>query len=74
MNPKPATYQVNLESGLFIEDDMLPMGHCQVLPPLGPFQREMAVVGSQQWLPCESIDTVTKRLELVVFWPAPIPF
>ena len=34
MYPKPALYQVKLESGLVIEDDMLPMDHCQVLPLL----------------------------------------
>ena len=38
MYPKPAIYQVKLESGLVTEDDMLPMGHCQVLPPLCPLQ------------------------------------
>ena len=58
--PKPAIYQL---SGLITEDDMLPMGHCQVLPPLCPIQAERAVVGSQQGLPCGPIGTVTTGQE-----------
>ena len=46
------------------------MGHSQVggqaLPPLCRFQAEMAVVGSQQGLPCGSISTVTMGQEPVV--------
>ena len=65
MYPKPAIYRVKLESGLVTEDDMLPMGHCQVLPPLFPLQAEMVVVGSQQGHPCRSIGMVTTRQEPV---------
>ena len=42
-----ALHRVKLESGHVTEDDMLPMGHCQVLPTLCPLQGETAVVGSQ---------------------------
>ena len=56
--PKPAIYRVKLESGLVTENDMLPMGHCQYLPPLCPLQVKTAVDGSQQALPCWSIGTV----------------
>ena len=55
-----------MESGLVTEDDMLPMGHCQILPPLCPLQMETAVVGSQQKLPCGSIGIVTTEQEPVV--------
>ena len=51
---KPAIYRVKLESGLVTEDDMLPMGHYQVLPPLCPLRAETVVFGSQQGLPCGS--------------------
>ena len=37
--------------GLVTEDDMLPMGHCQVLSSVCPIQA--AVIGSQQGLPCD---------------------
>ena len=57
--PKPAIYQVKLEYGLITEDDMLPMGHCQVLPSLRSLQADMVVVASQQGLPCGSTGTVT---------------
>ena len=46
-----------------MEDDMLPMGHGQVLPPLCPLQAETAVVGSQQEFPCGSIGMVTTGQE-----------
>ena len=38
---------------------MLPVGHCQVPPPLRPLQVETTVVGSQQGLRCGSICPVT---------------
>ena len=57
--PKPTIYRVKLESGLVTEDDMLWMGHCQVLPPLFPLQMGTVVVDSQQELPCLSIGPVT---------------
>ena len=66
MYPKPVIYQVKLESGPVTEEYMLPMGHCHVLPPLGPLQTETAVVGSQQGLPCGSIGRVTMGQEAVV--------
>ena len=52
------------------------MDHCQVVPPLCPFQAETAVGGSQQGLPYGSIGTVTTGQEPVVdvFWPALIPY
>ena len=59
MHLKPAIYWVKLESGLLTEYDMLPMSHCQVLPPLFPLQVEKEVIGSQQELPCGSIGMVT---------------
>ena len=46
MYPKPAIYK--LESGVVTDDNILPMGHFQALPPLWPFQAEMVVVGGQQ--------------------------
>ena len=45
------------------------MNHCQVLPPLCPFQVETAVVGSQHGPPCGScgsISTVTMGKEPVI--------
>ena len=45
---------------------MLPVGHCQFPPPLGPLQAERTVVGSQQRLRCGSIWPVTTGQELVV--------
>ena len=45
---------------------MLPVGHCQVPPPLRPLQAEMTVVGSQQGLCCGSICPVTTGQESVV--------
>ena len=45
---------------------MLPVGHCQVLPPLRPLQTETTVVGSQQGLRCGSICPVTTGQESVV--------
>ena len=60
--PKPAIYWVKLKS----EYDMLPIGHCQVLSALCPFQAETAVIGSQKDLPCGSIGTVTTGREPVV--------
>ena len=45
---------------------MLPVGHCQVLPPLRPLQAETTVVGSQQGLRCGSICPVTTGQESVV--------
>ena len=45
---------------------MLPVGHCQVPPPLRPFQAETTVVGSQQGLRCGSICPVTTGQESVV--------
>ena len=55
---------------------MLPMGHCQVLPPLCPLRAETVVFGSQQGLPCGSVDTVTtgQKPLLIVFPPALIPY
>ena len=64
--PKPAIYRVKLESRLITEDDMLPVGHCQVPPPLRPLQAETTVVGSQQGLRCGSICPVTTGQESVV--------
>ena len=64
--PEPAIYWVKLESQLITEDDMLPVGHCQVPPPLRPLQAETTVVGSQQGLLCGSICPVTTRQESVV--------
>ena len=58
--PKPI-YQVKLESGLVTENNMLPMGHCQVLPSLCPLQAETALVGSQKRLLCGFISMVTTR-------------
>ena len=45
---------------------MLPVGHCQVPPPLRPLQAETTVVGSQQGLRCGSICPVTMGQESVV--------
>ena len=45
---------------------MLSLGHCQVPPPLRPFQAETTVVGSQQGLSCGSICPVTTGEESVV--------
>ena len=45
---------------------MLPVGHCQVPPPLRPLQAETTVVGSQQGLRCGSICPVTTGQESVV--------
>ena len=45
---------------------MLPVGHCQVPPPLRPLQAETKVVGSQQGLRCGSICPVTTGKESVV--------
>ena len=45
---------------------MLPVGHCQVPPPLRPLQAETTVVGSQQGLLCGSICPVTTGQESVV--------
>ena len=42
---------------------MLPINHCQFLPPLCPLQAETVVVGSQQGLPWVSIGTVTMGQE-----------
>ena len=64
--PKPAIYGVKLESRLITEDNMLPLGHCQVAPPLRPLQAEMMVVGSQQGLRCGSNCPVTTGQESVV--------
>ena len=64
--PKPAIYRVKLESRLITEDDMLPIGHCQVPPPLRPLQAETTVVGSQQGLRFGSICPVTMGQESVV--------
>ena len=55
-----------LQSGLVTEDDVLPMGHCQVLPPLRPLQAERVVVASQQGFLCGSINLVTTGQEPVV--------
>ena len=63
---KPLIYRVKLESGLVTEDDMLSMGHCQVLPPLCPRQAETAVVGNQQGLPFRSIGMASTGQEPVV--------
>ena len=52
--------------GIVTEYDILPKGHCQVLPPLCPLQAEKVVVGSQQRLSCGSIGTVTTGQEPVV--------
>ena len=35
---KAATFLVKLESRLVTEDEMLPIGHCQILPPLCPYR------------------------------------
>ena len=71
MYPKPAIYRVNLESGHVTKDGMLPMGHCKVLPPLCLLQAETVVDGSQQGLPCGSINTVaTGEKPVVVGFPA----
>ena len=45
---------------------MLPVGHCQVPPPLRPLQVDATVVGSQQGLRCGSICPVTTGQESVV--------
>ena len=45
---------------------MLPVGHCQVPPPLRPLQAQTTVVGSQQGLRCGSICPVTTGQESVV--------
>ena len=45
---------------------MLPVGHCQVPPPLRPLQAETTVVGSQQGLRCGSICPVTTGQESFV--------
>ena len=45
---------------------MLPVGHCQVPPPLRPLQAETTVVGSQQGLRCGSICPVTTGQQSVV--------
>ena len=45
---------------------MLPVGHCQVPPPLRPIQAEKTVVGSQQGLRSGSICPVTRGQESVV--------
>ena len=63
MHPNLAIYWVKLESEILIEDDLLPMSHCKILPPLCPLQAETAAVDSQQGLPCGSI---TMRQEMVV--------
>ena len=63
---KPLIYRVKLESRFITEDDMLPVGHCQVPPPLRPLQAETTVVGSQQGLRCGSICPVTTGQESVV--------
>ena len=60
-----------MESGFVTQDDMLPMGHCQVLPPLCLLQAETAVVGRPQVLPCGSIGTVTMGQEPLVFLASP---
>ena len=53
MYPKPAIYQIKLESWLVTEDDMVPMVHCQVLSQLCPRLAETVVFGRQQRLPCD---------------------
>ena len=55
---------------------MLPVGPCQVPPPLRPLQAETTVVGSQQGLRCGSICPVTTGQESVVNFvrPALIPY
>ena len=45
---------------------MLPVGHCQVPPPLRQLQAETTVVGSQQGLWCGSLCPVTTGQESVV--------
>ena len=65
-HPKPVIYEVKLEFGPLTEDDMLPMSHCQVLPPLCPLQVETVVIGSQQGLLCGSMGTATIGQEPVV--------
>ena len=45
---------------------MLPMGHCQAVPPLCPLQAEVGVVSSQQGLPCWSIGMVNTEQETVL--------
>ena len=45
---------------------MLPVGNCQVPPPLRPLQAETTVFGSQQGLRCGSICPVTTGQESVV--------
>ena len=66
MYPKPAIYQIKLESGLVTEDDMLSMGYCRVLPLLCPLQTDMAGLSSQQEFPCGSICRVTMGHEPIV--------
>ena len=53
---------------------MLPVGHCQVPPPLRPLQAETTVVGSQQGLRCGSLCPVTTGQESVVNRCALIPY
>ena len=69
-----AIYRVKLESRLITEDDMLPVGHCQVPPPLHPLQAETMVVGSQQGLCCGFICPVTTGQESVVNCCATSPY
>ena len=66
LGPYELGYRVKLESRLITEDDMLPVGHCQVPPPLRPLQAETTVVGSQQGLRYGSICPVTTWQESVV--------
>ena len=53
---------------------MLPVGHCQVPPPLRPLQAETTVVGNQQGLRCGSICPVTTGQESVVNRCATSPY
>ena len=45
---------------------MLPMGHCQNLPPLCSLQAETVEIGSQQGFPSGSIGKVITEKDLAV--------
>ena len=66
MYPKPVICWLKLESGHVTRDDMLQIGHCQVLLPLFPLEAGTMVVGSRQGLPCGSIGMTSTGKEPVV--------
>ena len=58
---------VNLRWHLLI-DDMLPMGHCQVLPHLCPLLAVMAMAGRQQEVPCGSLAWINHGTRAGSWW------